>query len=224
MPAVRPSPADPLDDPALRSLMSASLLALARKGELRRHRRGTLLIEEGDVGDTLHLIVSGRLRAFSAHPSSGREFTFGVYGPGEYVGEMGLDGDRRSASVITLEPSQCVAISRATLMRHLHEDPPFAFELLAKVIRRARAATVSARQMALNDVYGRLRALLDTLAEAHADGTRVVRALPTHQELANRLGCTREMVTRLFADLRAGGYVEQRKPDLLIARPLPPRW
>ena len=224
MPAAPRTPADPLDDPALRSLMSESLLALARKGELRRYRRGTLLIEEGDVGDTLYLIASGRLRAFSAHPSNGREFTFGVYGRGEYVGEMGLDGDRRSASVITMEPSQCVVIGRATLMRHLHDDPPFAFELLAKVIRRARAATMSARQMALNDVYGRLRALLETLAESPPDGPPVVRELPTQQELAQRLGCTREMVTRLFADLRAGGYVELRKPDLLLLRALPPRW
>jgi CRP/FNR family cyclic AMP-dependent transcriptional regulator len=78
--------------------------------------------------------------------------------------------------------------------------------------------------MALNDVYGRLRALLETLAEPAADGARVVRELPTQQELANRLGCTREMVTRLFADLRSGGYVELRKPELLLLRALPPRW
>ncbi len=151
-------------------LMSESLLALAERGEIRRYRKGTLLIQEGDQGDTLFIILSGRLRAFSAGDND-REITYGAYGAGEYIGEMSLDGGPRSASVITLEASVCAVVARRTLERYIAEHPGFAFELLSKVIRRARVATLNARQLALNDVYGRLKLLLGALAMPQPDGT-----------------------------------------------------
>lgn len=205
--------------------MSDALRALVGRGERRRYRKGTLLISEGEGGDTLYIVLSGRVRAY-AGGDKGREITYGIYGPGEYLGEMSLDGGPRSASVITLEASECVVITRHTLHQHIAEHPAFAFELLAKVIRRARAATLSAKQMALNDVYGRLRLLLESLADTQADGTRHLRERVTHQELAHRLGCSREMVSRLVKDLRAGGYLDDEAPHwrLLHAQPLPPRW
>lgn len=204
--------------------MSDALRALAARGEVRRYRRGTLLIQEGDVGETLFIILSGRLRAFSVGEKD-REITYGVYGPGEYIGEMSLDGGPRSASVITVEASTCVVVTRRTLEAYVAERPEFAFELLAKVIRRARAATLSARQMALNDVYGRLKQLLESLAVLLPDGRRVLRERLTHQEMANRLGCSREMVSRLVKDLQRGGFVlPLPEGGLHIARNLPGKW
>ncbi|MBI3369936.1 MAG: Crp/Fnr family transcriptional regulator [Burkholderiales bacterium] len=202
---------------------SDALTALARRGELRRYRKGTLLIQEGDSGDTLFIILAGRLRSFSSG-DKGREITYGIYGPGEYLGEMSLDGGPRSASVITLEACQCAVVTRRTLEAFIAERPAFAFELLSKVIRRARAATLSARQLALNDVYGRLKLLLDGLAAAQADGTRRVAERLTHQEMANRLGCSREMVSRLMKDLERGEYLTAASGGLALVRPLPARW
>lgn len=204
-------------------LMSDALAALAERGEQRRYRKGTLLIQEGDQGDTLFIVHSGRLRVFSAGDND-REITYGVYGAGEYLGEMSLDGGPRSASVITLEASVCTVVSRRTLERFIAERPEFAFELLAKVIRRARSATFSARQLALNDVYGRLKALLLGLAQAQADGTQRVVDRLTHQEMANRLGCSREMVSRLMKDLERGGYVAVDDHQFVLVKPLPARW
>ena len=205
--------------------LPASLRALAARGQVRRYRKGSLLIQEGDQGDTLYLILAGRLRSFSVG-ENGREITYGVYGPGEYLGEMSLDGGPRSASVETLEASTCVVVSRQALTQHLAEQPDFAFELLAKVIRRARAATLSARQMALNDVYGRLKALLDALAEPADDqGARKITEALTHKALAQRLGCSREMVSRLMKDLERGGWWEpDTKAGGRLLRPLPARW
>jgi CRP/FNR family cyclic AMP-dependent transcriptional regulator len=196
---------------------------LAQRGELRRYRKNTLLIEEGDHGDTLYLILAGRLRSY-ASGDKGREITYGIYGPGEYLGEMSLDGGPRSANVITLEASSCAVITRTTLERHIAEHPEFAFELIAKLIRRARAATLSAKQLALNDVYGRLVLLLNSLAVAQAGGTRVVGEKLTQQEMANRLGCSREMVSRLLKDLAAGGYLRLVEHRLWLLQPLPARW
>ncbi|ACB36351.1 transcriptional regulator, Crp/Fnr family [Leptothrix cholodnii SP-6] len=202
---------------------SPALRALAERAEPRRYRKGVLLIQEGDQGDTLYIVLSGRVRAFSQGDNE-REITYGVYGPGEYVGEISLDGGPRSASVITVEPTACVVIPRQTLLLHIAQYPEFAFELLAKVIRRARAATLSAKQLALNDVYGRLRALLESLAEAQPDGTRQVGERLTHQDMANRLGCSREMVSRLMKDLEEGGYVAVNGHTLVLPRALPARW
>jgi len=197
--------------------------ALALRGEIRRYRKNTLLIEEGDHGDTLYLILAGRLRSY-ASGDKGREITYGVYGPGEYLGEMSLDGGPRSANVITLEASTCAVITRTTLQRHIAEDPEFAFDLIGKIIRRARAATLSAKQLALNDVYGRLVLLLDGLAVALPDGSRRIEERLTHQELANRLGCSREMVSRLMKDLEQGGYLQTQPRQWNLLRALPARW
>ena len=204
-------------------LMSESLLALTERGEIRRYRKGTLLIQEGDQGDTLFIILSGRLRAFSAGDND-REITYGAYGAGEYIGEMSLDGGPRSASVITLEASVCAVVARRTLERFIAERPGFAFELLSKVIRRARVATLNARQLALNDVYGRLKLLLGALAVPQPDGTLRVAERLTHQEMSNRLGCSREMVSRLMKDLERGGYVAVQDARIVLCKPLPQRW
>jgi len=204
-------------------LMSEALAALAERGEQRRYRKGTLLIQEGDQGDTLFIIHSGKLRVFSAGDND-REITYGVYGPGEYLGEMSLDGGPRSASVITMEASVCTVVGRRTLERFVGERPEFAFELLAKVIRRARIATLSARQLALNDVYGRLKALLMNLAQPQADGSQRVLDRLTHQEMANRLGCSREMVSRLMKDLERGNYLAVEGSQFVLLKALPQRW
>ena len=210
--------------PSLAELpFSPALRALAERAEPRRYRKGVLLIQEGDQGDTLYIVLAGKVRAFSQGDNE-REITYGVYGPGEYVGEISLDGGPRSASVITVEPTACVVIPRQTLLLHIAQYPEFAFELLAKVIRRARAATLSAKQLALNDVYGRLRALLESLAQVQPDGTRQLSERLTHQDMANRLGCSREMVSRLMKDLEAGGYVAIDGHTLLLPRTLPTRW
>ena len=209
---------------ALLAALPASLRDLAAAGEVRRYRRGTLLIEEGDRGSTLFIVLSGRLRAFSRHPVNEREITYGIYGAGEYVGEMGLDGEPRSASVEVLDPCTCARIDRPTLEAHIARHPAFALELLAKVIRRARAATMSLKQIALNDVYGRIKQLLDDSAQPRGDGTRVIAQRFTHLELSQRLGCGREMVSRVMKDLERGGYVARDGEQLVLLRPLPARW
>ena len=219
MPNVHASanPPDPFN------LLPEPLRRLAVRGELRRFRKGFTLIHEGEQGDTLYIILSGRVRVFGTG-DSGREITYGTYGAGEYIGEISLDGGPRSASVTTLEAAVCALVTRHTLLQHIAEHPEFAFDLLAKVIRRVRVATLSTKQLALNDVYGRLVLLVNSLAEPQADGTRQIAERLTHQEMANRLGCSREMVSRLMKDLEHGGYVSPAGSALAVLRPLPARW
>jgi len=218
-----PTRRSPEPDPFERAPMSDSLRALARRGELRRLRKGAQIIAEGEAGDTLFIVLAGRLRAYSV-AADGRELTYAYYGPGEYVGEMSLDGGPRSAHVEVVEPGLAAWITRRTLEQHLSEDPHFAFELLAKVIRRARAATLGLKQHALNDVYGRLKALLEELAAAEPDGRAVIDPAPSHLEMSQQLGCSREMVSRVMKDLERGGYVEVGRRRVVVARALPAKW
>ena len=208
--------------PDLSSLPEA-LRTLAARGVQRSYRKGTLIIEEGSHGDTLYLLLRGRVKAFSSD-ARGREVTYGVYSAGDYFGEMSLDGGPRSASVIAEQACVCAVLTRQSLHEHIAAEPAFAFELIGRVIRRARLATQSARSMALLDVYGRLVQLLESLAVVQADGSRIVAERLTHAEIAARIGCSREMISRLLKSLTSGGYVQQRTGRLALRRTLPAAW
>jgi len=196
---------------------------LAELGVQRRYRTHSLLIEEGDEGSVTYIVLSGRLRAFVSD-SRGREVTLALHGPGEYVGEMSLDGGRRSASVEAAEPTVCAIVTRETLLHHIASDPEFTMALILRLIRRARLATESARSMALLDVYSRLKRLLETRAEAQPDGRRRIAERLTHQAIASEIGCSREMVSRLMKDLASGGYLSMDRRELVLERELPARW
>jgi CRP/FNR family transcriptional regulator, cyclic AMP receptor protein len=149
---------------------------------------------------------------------------YGVYGPGDYFGEMSLDGGPRSASVMVETTCTCAVLTRQTLREHIKAEPEFAFELMARVIRRARLATQSARSMALLDVYERMVQLLESLAVAQPDGAWLVGERLTHADVAARLGCSREMVSRLMKDLENGGFLSHCDKKLWINKRLPKRW
>ena len=199
------------------------LSELAEKGVQRRYNAFTLLIQEGDLGDTLYIILSGKLRAFSSG-ERGKEITLGVFGAGDYVGEMALDGGPRSANVQTLVPTVCSVVSRDTLRSHIASHPDFALEMMSRLIRRARLATESVRSLALIDTYGRLTRLLDQLATSQHDGTRVVLDRLTHLDIASHVACSREMISRLLKDLEAGGYLAIVDRRMVILKPFPARW
>ena len=200
-----------------------ALRTLAARGVQRSYRKGTLIIEEGSQGDTLYLLLRGQVKAFSSD-ARGREVTYGVYGAGDYFGEMSLDGGPRSASIIAESACVCVVLTRQSLREHIAAEPEFAFELIGRVIRRARLATQSARSMALLDVYGRVVQLLESLAVVQADGTRVIAERLTHAEIAARVGCSREMVSRLMKDLTQGGFVTADRICIALRGTLPRGW
>lgn len=217
-----PSAAGTRADPIFPAL-PPQMHKLAALGVQRRYRARAVLIEEGDLGDAIYIVLTGRLRAFVSD-ARGREVTLGHHGPGEYVGEMSLDGGPRSASVQAVEPTVCAVVTRETMLRHIAADHEFAMGLIVRLIQRARLATESARSMALLDVYSRLRRLLEERAVLQPDGTRCIVERLTHQAISSEIGCSREMVSRLMKDLAAGGYLQHRSGRHEIVNPLPARW
>jgi CRP/FNR family cyclic AMP-dependent transcriptional regulator len=206
-------------DPAYPS----SVRELAAVGTPRRYRTGAQLLYEADRGDTLFVVMEGQVRAYGTDPHE-REITFGIVGPGDYFGEMALDGGPRSASVVTLEPTVCSLVSRDSLLAYIARQPAFALDLLGKVTRRARMATNSARNLAFIDVYGRLAQLFASEALPQPDGSALLPDELNLQEIAARVGCTRDMLARILKDLQSNGYIELQDRRITILTRLPARW
>ena len=217
-----PDPA-PLTPPSGLAALSPAMRAVAAQGVERRYKRGTIVIAEGEPGAALYFIESGLLRSYSER-ADGQQFTFGLHGPGDYIGEFTLDGKPRAASVIVEQAAVCRIVQRDALLRAIAAEPTLAFELLSHVIGRVRELSARARDLALNDAYGRLALWLRESSVPEADGTRCVTQAVTQAQLAQTLGCSRPMVTRLLGDLVKGGYLRQDSGRWRLLRALPARW
>jgi CRP/FNR family cyclic AMP-dependent transcriptional regulator len=203
-------------------LQDATLREIAATGVVRSYPRNAVLINEGERGDTLYIVLSGRVKVYASN-EAGREFVIDFHGPGEYVGEMSLDGAPRSASVVTVEPSTCAVVSRARFREFVVAHPDFALHLILKLIGRARRSTENVKSLALSDGYGRLVRLLTALAQ-DVDGRSVVPERLTQQEIADRVGASRDMISRLLKDLVGGGYVAIEDRRIVLLRKLPAAW
>jgi len=188
----------------------------------RTFPKSTVIISEGDPAESLYIIVSGRVKVFVADPG-GREIVLLTQGPGEYFGEMMLDEGPRSASIMTLDKSVFLVIRKADLREFLVRNPGFAVRLIEKLIHRVRSLTASVKSLALMDVYGRVARLLLELAEER-DGVWVIGERLTQQDIASRVGASREMVSRIFKDLTDGGYVAVQRDCIVVNRKPPPHW
>ena len=195
---------------------------MAALATTRTFGKNAIIVSEGDETDSLYIVLAGRAKVFVAD-ENGREVQLNQIGPGEYFGEVTLDGGPRSASVMALEECRCAVVKRAELTAFLERNPEFAHHLVRKLAHRVRLLTESVRSLALMDVYGRVARLLLELAEER-DGRLVVEESLTHRDIASRVGASREMISRIFSDLADGGYVRKEDRHLVIMRKPPPRW
>ena len=219
--SIRSTPASQPDD-GPGPLPPDGLRALAATAVVRRFPRNAVLINEGEQGDSLFIVLSGRLKVYAGN-EAGKEIVIDFHGPGECVGELSLDGAPRSASVKTVEPTSCAVVNRAQFREFIREHPDFALYLISKLIQRARLATENMKSLALSDVYGRLVRLLQSLAQ-ECDGRQIIPEKLTQQEIAERVGASRDMISRLMKDLVAGGYLAVEGRGIVILKRLPPAW
>jgi len=207
---------------AASALDEHELAVLSAHATIQSFPKNAVIVNAGDRSDSIFFITSGRVRVF-LHNEDGKEVTLNVHGPGEYFGEMVLDEGPRSASVITLETSKFCIITKADFKQFLAGHPDFAMKLVNRLMHRIRALTENVRSLALLDVYGRVARLLLELA-TDQDGRLVIAERLTQQDIAERVGSSREMISRIFKDLVAGGYVEVENRRIRINKDLPPRW
>jgi CRP/FNR family transcriptional regulator, cyclic AMP receptor protein len=203
-------------------LPPALLESIAKVATVRVFAKNAIMVSEGDDTDSLYVVLSGRARVYVSD-SQGREVQLNTLGQGEYFGEVTLDGGARSASVVALDECRCAVVKRSELLGLVERQPEFALHMVRKLASRVRDLTGNVRSLALMDVYGRVARLLLELAE-EKDGRLVVDEALTHRDIASRVGASREMISRIFSDLTAGGYVGKENGRLVIIRKPPPRW
>lgn len=204
--------------------LSPELLSqLALCGDAKWYRRNELLIEEGAVSDALYILIAGQLKVFT-RDSKGRELIFNILEPGEFFGELFLDGGPRSASVKAVSDSQCIVVDHEAIRSFMKTYPEFAECLVYKLIARLRHATQLSKSLALHGVYERTVDLLNEVAFDEQD-IRVVPLTMTQQEIADRVGATREMINHVLRDLMRGGFLARdEKKRLFFTKMLPKRW
>jgi CRP/FNR family cyclic AMP-dependent transcriptional regulator len=208
--------------PLFAGLTADELVVLTRQARVRAYRKNTLLMEKGDDASSLYVILSGRVKVFSAD-DSGKEITLNELGPRDLVGELALiDNSKRTASVMTAENSRCLVLPKSSFLEFVRARPEVALRLLTVLAERVRRLTEEVERLALRDVYGRL---VDTLnARAVDEDDRLITDALTQRELAALVGASREMVSRIFKDLKAGGYIALDGKRVVILRKLPDRW
>lgn len=201
-----------VDFPLLASLpapLQQRVLAAARRREFDRRE---VVVHEGDIADSLHLVRSGRLAAQVATPH-GQVATLSVIGPGEYFGEISLldrRSPRRTATIIALESTQTLSISRSAFTR-LCEDHPGVLHLLTVALAES-VDRLSQRllEAMYDDLDHRVYRQLAVLAEVYADPPSSNSAtIPLTQEvLAEFAGGARPSVNVVLTKLRERGLIE----------------
>lgn len=187
---------------------------------VRNYPKNSILINEGDESNSMYVVESGKVKVFVSD-TNGKEFVLNTQGPGSYFGELSLlDDSRRSASVVTTERTTLRIIYKADFEKILAEYPNISITLLKNLTKKIRDLTENVKSLALKDVYGRIKKLFDDLSEEQ-DGIRVIQEKLTQQDIANRVGSSREMVARILKDLVAGGYVDNEQKQMKILKDLP---
>ena len=208
--------------PPFLGLSEQDLSALSQRAVTRAYPKNTIIIHEGDQTDSLYIILAGRVKVFLAN-QEGKEIVLDTQGPGEYFGEMVLDEGPRSASVMTLEPCRFQLIPKDDVIALMQSHSEFTMHLVRKLIYRGRVLTEHVKSLALQNVYGRFIKLLHELA-VQENGKPVIAQRPSQQEMANRIGASREMINRIVKDLTTGGYISIDGTRMVIEKPLPADW
>ncbi len=185
----------------------------------KTYRRDAVVVRADDPGDSMYFIASGQAKVVLTG-GGGREVILATLGPGDFFGEMSiLDGRPRSATVLAIEESRMLMLTRESIMDLIRARPEIALALLAEMSARLRRADEAIANLALVDVYGRVaRYLLD---QAKRDGKPVeggtmLRSRPTQQHIASTIGTSRETVSRALGDLKRRGLVRTRGRDIVV--------
>lgn len=196
---------------------------LARYGRPMRFAKKAILISEGDEAGALYVVLSGRVKVYIAD-ENGKELVLDECGAGSLFGEVGLDGGVRSASVMALETTHCAVLTHEVLLERLAAEPSLALEIIRVLTRRVRHATRIAKQLALSNVYSRVVSLLTSLAEPTDTGDLVIPISLSQQDIARRVGASRDMVNRVFKELQKGEYIAVDQRRITLLRKLPLDW
>ena len=208
--------------PLFSLLKDDELEAIYKLSYIRKCTKDSIILLENEGGDTLFIIISGKVKV-TTFSESGKEVIFSILNEGDFFGDMSLmDGKPRSATVISIEDSELRLLRRNDFIKLVEEHPGISLKLLEELTTRLRKADERIESLAILDVTGRVAGILLQLADERGEKTDngvVIKSRPTHQELANMVGTTRETVTRVLKQLENKKYINMSGKDLQIFDP-----
>jgi CRP/FNR family cyclic AMP-dependent transcriptional regulator len=205
--------------PIFSELSDADIASLARLASRRRYPKDTVVFFENEEGDFFFMIVEGRIKV-TILGDDGREVILSILGAGDFFGEMALlDNEPRSATAIAVEDSELVSLHRHDFQSVLADNRSIMSALIKILAARIRKANHQISTLALLDVYGRVARVIVDMARDEGrrlkDG-RIAFRRATHQEIANRIGTTRETVTRMLKDLERQGMLHIEGKEIVV--------
>jgi CRP-like cAMP-binding protein len=200
----------------LRSVPEQDLKAAAAASRLRSYRRGQVVFTRSDPGDTVIVVVSGRVKV-TVRSADGGELTLALIGPGGLLGELGVvDGGPRSADAETLEPCQLLLIPRDTIRDICARVPSAGQALTSSIAATLRRLTEAAADLVFLDLPRRVAKILLSLPQG-AGG--VIQLRLSQEELAHQAGSTRQSVNAALRGFERRGWIEVRDRTVTVTQP-----
>ena len=201
--------------PLFSGLQEEELTAMARVAVAKNFTKHAIIMREGDKTDALYFIVSGKVKVVLS-TGEGKEVILAILGKSELFGEMALlDHPPRWADIVAMEPTQLLVISKTDFINCLAHNPQMVFKIMQGLIQRLRYADRKIESLALMDVYGRVARILLELAKPEG-GKLVVGEKLTQQDLADMIGASREMVSRILKDLSLSSYIRFEGKKIIV--------
>lgn len=177
--------------------------------------RGDVLFSEGDVADSLYLVVSGRVAIAIRNPIDQRETVVALMDSGDLFGEMSLlDEGSRSAMARALEPSVVFVIPFDPVAKAFRSDPALLWGVCRLLARRLRVMDEALADSVFLDVTGRTA---KRLLELSSGGDEFVLPI-TQEELAGMVGASRERVNKAIASFIRLGWIDQHERHYTILK------
>lgn len=200
-----------------RSLPAPALQQITALAIRRSYRNGASVFSQGDPGDALYGVASGRIRISASGPD-GREIFLNIMEPGDSFGEIALlDGAPRTASATASVPSELFIIKREPFLLLLQRDANVTYQLLQLLCQRIRWTSGLAEDSALLSTPARLARRLLSLArvpgQSMAPGARLVMS---QEEIARFLGLSRQMVNQYLQQWKSAGWVELGRGQITL--------
>jgi CRP/FNR family transcriptional regulator, cyclic AMP receptor protein len=186
------------------TLSADDLAAVAAASRLRRFRRGQVVFSTGDPGDSLIVVVSGRVKVV-VRSADGGELTLTIIGPGTVLGEISVaDGGPRSADAETLEESSLLLVPREVVQEICARVPSVGQALTSSIAAMLRRLTEAASDLIFLDMPRRVAKVLLSQPRG-ADGT--IRLTLSQEELAHQVGSTRQSVNAALRGFERRGWI-----------------
>ncbi|QLG88378.1 Crp/Fnr family transcriptional regulator [Chitinibacter bivalviorum] len=209
--------------PLLQGFPDDQLEYILATGLKRNMAKGTFVFREGDPAESMYVLIEGRARCF-ASDNQGKEFVFMVVEPGDAVGEISLiDNEPRGWSCQCEEDSSFLMFSKQEFREAMEREPHVKDLVVQNLAAMVRHLSTTMKNLALLDVYGRVRALFESMLIVE-DGVEMVSQPLTQQAIADRVGSSREMIARILKELVFGGYIRLENKKIIIIQKLPERF